>query len=151
VFKANAYAIASHLDMYSDVTYDLEHPIDLDPTGIDGDQFEQAEQRSVLFHGPRMSEAFGEVIDLDIAASRAHFDEDQGEAPNIGRFVPGSIDKVASFGATLTDFGPWFGQFQLRYFGPRPLIEDDSQNVPDDADGELLGAARRSAHVLRLR
>ncbi|WP_442975028.1 hypothetical protein, partial [Salmonella enterica] len=23
-------------------------------------------------------------------------------------------------------FGPWFGQFQLRYFGPRALIEDNS-------------------------
>ena len=27
----------------------------------------------------------------------------------------------------VTDCGPWFGQFQLRYFGPRPLIEDNSQ------------------------
>ncbi len=27
----------------------------------------------------------------------------------------------------MIDRGPWFGQFQLRYFGPRPLIEDDSQ------------------------
>ena len=25
------------------------------------------------------------------------------------------------------ELGPWFGHFQLRYFGPRPLIEDDSQ------------------------
>ncbi len=22
--------------------------------------------------------------------------------------------------------GPWFGQFQFRYFGPRPLIEDNT-------------------------
>ena len=27
----------------------------------------------------------------------------------------------------MLDRGPWFGHFQLRYFGPRPLIEDDSQ------------------------
>ena len=26
----------------------------------------------------------------------------------------------------MLDRGPWFGHFQLRYFGPRPLIEDDS-------------------------
>lgn len=44
-----------------------------------------------------------------------------------GDRIPGSIAKVASFGATLRDRGPWFGQFQLRYFGPRPLIEDDSR------------------------
>lgn len=34
---------------------------------------------------------------------------------------------MASLGATVVDLGPWFGQFQLRYFGPRPLIEDNSQ------------------------
>ena len=33
---------------------------------------------------------------------------------------------MASVGATVADLGPWFGQFQLRYFGPRPLIEDNS-------------------------
>jgi outer membrane receptor protein involved in Fe transport len=32
-----------------------------------------------------------------------------------------------SIGATVTQFGPWSGQLQLRYFGPRPLIEDDSR------------------------
>jgi hypothetical protein len=33
---------------------------------------------------------------------------------------------VLSAGATVTDLGPWFGQLQLRHFGPRPLIEDNS-------------------------
>jgi len=67
------------------------------------------------------------LLDADIAVSRARFDEPQGEAPNMGRHVPGSVDTVVSLGATVTDRGPWFGQFQLRYFGPRALIEDDSQ------------------------
>jgi outer membrane receptor protein involved in Fe transport len=67
------------------------------------------------------------LLDADIAVSRARFDEDQGSAPNIGRFIPGSVDTVVSLGATVTEYGPWFGQFQVRYFGPRPLIEDDSQ------------------------
>jgi outer membrane receptor protein involved in Fe transport len=67
------------------------------------------------------------LLDADIAVSRARFDEDQGDAPNIGRSIPGSVDTVVSLGATLTGYGPWFGQFQVRYFGPRPLIEDDSQ------------------------
>jgi outer membrane receptor protein involved in Fe transport len=26
----------------------------------------------------------------------------------------------------VVELGPWFGHFQLRYFGPRPLIEDNS-------------------------
>jgi outer membrane receptor protein involved in Fe transport len=67
------------------------------------------------------------LLDADIAVSRARFTEDQGEAPNLGRYIPGSVDTVVSLGATVTEHGPWFGQFQLRYFGPRPLIEDNSQ------------------------
>jgi outer membrane receptor protein involved in Fe transport len=67
------------------------------------------------------------LLDADVAVSRAHFDEGQGDAPNIGRYIPGSVNTVVSLGATVTELGPWFGQFQLRYFGPRPLIEDDSQ------------------------
>ena len=67
------------------------------------------------------------LLDADIAVSRARFNEDQGNEPNIGRYVPGSVDRVVSLGATVTEYGPWFGHFQLRYFGPRPLIEDNSQ------------------------
>ena len=66
------------------------------------------------------------LIDADVAFSQARFKEDQGDAPNAGRFIPGSVRTVASLGATVSDRGPWFGQFQLRYFGPRPLIEDNS-------------------------
>jgi outer membrane receptor protein involved in Fe transport len=78
------------------------------------------------------------LFDLDIAASKARFDEAQGDAPNAGRYIPGSVNTVASFGATVTDLGPWFGQFQLRYFGPRALIEDDSQR----SKSTLLAYAR---------
>ncbi|MEP7056276.1 MAG: TonB-dependent receptor, partial [Caldimonas sp.] len=66
------------------------------------------------------------LLDLDLALSHARF---RGPAADgtTGDRIPGAIGKVASFGATVTDLGPWFGQFQLRYFGPRPLIEDDTQ------------------------
>jgi len=63
------------------------------------------------------------LLDADLALSRARF-TDRDPA---GNRVPGSIDTVASLGATVSDLGPWFGAFQLRYFGPRPLIEDNSQ------------------------
>jgi outer membrane receptor protein involved in Fe transport len=63
------------------------------------------------------------LFDLDLAYSRAHYTE-HDEA---GDYIPGAIGKVASFGATITDIGPWSGAFQMRYFGPRPLIEDNSQ------------------------
>jgi hypothetical protein len=66
------------------------------------------------------------LLDADLAFSKAKFKELQGDAPNEGRFVPGSVRTVVSLGATVSDLGPWFGQFQLRYFGPRPLLEDNS-------------------------
>ncbi|WP_232731094.1 TonB-dependent receptor [Janthinobacterium sp. 67] len=62
------------------------------------------------------------LFDLDLAASRSRYTENDPA----GNFIPGSIDKVASFGVTVTDRGPWSGAFQLRYFGPRPLNEDNS-------------------------
>jgi outer membrane receptor protein involved in Fe transport len=67
------------------------------------------------------------LLDLDLAWSRARFTGTDPNVPPLGDYIPGSIEKVASFGVTLQDWGPWFGEFQLRYFGPRPLIEDDSQ------------------------
>jgi outer membrane receptor protein involved in Fe transport len=65
------------------------------------------------------------LFDLDFAASHARFTTDDPDTP--GRYIPGSVDKVVSFGVSVIDRGPWFGHFQLRYFGPRPLIEDNSQ------------------------
>ena len=63
------------------------------------------------------------LVDADLALSRARFsDEDPA-----GNRVPGAIDRVASLGVAVTDIGRWSGQFQLRYFGPRALIEDNSQ------------------------
>jgi hypothetical protein len=66
------------------------------------------------------------LLDADLAFSKTRFNQAQGDAPNEGRFVPGSVRTVVSMGATVSDKGPWFGQFQLRYFGPRPLVEDNS-------------------------
>ncbi len=62
------------------------------------------------------------LVDLDLSVSRTRFtDEDP-----VGDYIPGSLEKVASFGVTVDSIGPWFGMLQYRYFGPRPLIEDNS-------------------------
>lgn len=66
------------------------------------------------------------LLDGDVAFSQARFSTPQGEDPTVGTQVPGSVRTVVSLGATVTEFGRWFGQAQLRYFGPRPLIEDNS-------------------------
>ncbi|MEO7338180.1 MAG: TonB-dependent receptor [Caldimonas sp.] len=63
------------------------------------------------------------LIDADVALSRARYTA----FDPAGDFIPGSVDRVASLGLTLIDLGPWSGQFQLRHFGPRPLVEDNSQ------------------------
>ena len=62
------------------------------------------------------------LLDADFALSRARFTQ----FDPVGSFIPGSIDKVASLGFTVTDYKGWFGGMQLRYFGPRPLVEDNS-------------------------
>jgi hypothetical protein len=62
------------------------------------------------------------LFDLDFATSNARYTQ----SDLAGNYIPGSVDKVISFGTTLTNFGNWSGAFQLRYFGPRPLIEDNS-------------------------
>jgi outer membrane receptor protein involved in Fe transport len=62
------------------------------------------------------------LFDLDLAASRSRYTQNDPA----GNHIPGAIDKIASFGVTVTDRGPWSGALQLRYFGPRPLIEDNS-------------------------
>ncbi len=63
------------------------------------------------------------LFDLDVALSRTRFTQDDA----VGNFVPGSVEKVASFGVAVTEYGRWFGDFHVRYFGPRTLIEDNSK------------------------
>jgi outer membrane receptor protein involved in Fe transport len=62
------------------------------------------------------------LVDADLSWSRARFTQHDPA----GDFIPGSIAGVASLGATVTEWGRWSGQLQLRWFGPRPLVEDDS-------------------------
>src|SRR5712692_7386548 len=62
------------------------------------------------------------LIDLDLSASRAQFTDGNP----VGSYIPGAIDRVASLGVSLKDLGPWSGTLHARYFGPRPLIEDNS-------------------------
>jgi len=62
------------------------------------------------------------TVDADLALSRARYTENDP----VGNFIPGSVEKVFSLGASWADGGPWSGGLRLRYFGPRPLIEDNS-------------------------
>ena len=61
------------------------------------------------------------TIDADLAFARARFKQ----FDPVGDRIPGAVEGVASV-AVAVDKGPYFGAMQLRYFGPRPLIEDNS-------------------------
>ena len=64
-------------------------------------------------------------LDFDAAYARARFLEDDPAAP--GRYVPGAVEGVVSAAINFDDvWGGWFGGLRVRYFGPRPLIEDNS-------------------------
>jgi outer membrane receptor protein involved in Fe transport len=62
------------------------------------------------------------TVDADVAYARARF----RDADPVGQKIPGAVEGVASLALAVDNVGPYFGALQLRYFGPRPLIEDDS-------------------------
>ncbi len=61
-------------------------------------------------------------IDADVAYSRARF----SDFDPAGDRIPGAVEGVATLAAAINNRGPWYGSLRLRYFGPRPLIEDNS-------------------------
>jgi hypothetical protein len=56
------------------------------------------------------------LFDLDVAWSHARFAS--------GDRIPGAIESVVSAGVAVHEAGLWSGSIYLRYFGPRPLVED---------------------------
>jgi outer membrane receptor protein involved in Fe transport len=63
------------------------------------------------------------VLDADFSFSRARFKDDDPA----GDHIPGSIETVIAAGVTVDDIKGWFGGIRVRYFGSRPLIEDNSR------------------------
>ena len=62
------------------------------------------------------------TIDADVSFARARF---RNNDP-VGNHIPGAVEGVASLALAVDGLGPYFGALQLRYFGPRPLLEDNS-------------------------
>lgn len=62
------------------------------------------------------------VIDADLAWSRARFTD----YDPVGDRIPNAVEKVAAVGVTYNSPTGFYGGARLRYFGPAPLIEDDS-------------------------
>jgi outer membrane receptor protein involved in Fe transport len=62
------------------------------------------------------------TLDLDFAYTLARFTD----FDPAGDRIPGAPALVASGGVRFGGDAGWFGALRARYFGPRPLIEDDS-------------------------
>ena len=63
------------------------------------------------------------TFDGDVSLSRTR---DSQTSIRSATAFPGSVETVVSAGATVDSLHNVFGSVRWRYFGPRPLIEDDS-------------------------
>ena len=62
------------------------------------------------------------AIDVDAAFAHAR---SRGVDPAASR-IAGAVEGVGQIALTVDALGPWSGALRLRYFGPRPLTEDNS-------------------------
>jgi hypothetical protein len=62
------------------------------------------------------------TLDADLAFSTARFTDFDPS----GRYIPGSAGTIVSLGGAVPTERRIFGGLRWRYFGPRPLIEDNS-------------------------
>ncbi len=62
------------------------------------------------------------TLDADVSWSRARFTD----ADPVGNRVPGAVERVASLGVSVDANRALFASARWRYFGSRPLVEDDT-------------------------
>jgi hypothetical protein len=62
------------------------------------------------------------TLDLDLSFSKARYRDDEP----VGNLIPGSVQNVVVGGVSVDGLANFFGSVRVRYFGPRPLIEDGS-------------------------
>lgn len=73
------------------------------------------------YYAPPDGPLAGLILDADAAFSRARFRDHE----DVGDYIPESIQTTASM-AVSYNTGRWSVGARARYFGPRPLIEDNS-------------------------
>ncbi|HUJ79892.1 MAG TPA: TonB-dependent receptor [Nitrospiria bacterium] len=71
------------------------------------------------------------TVDADAAYTWARYTEavigtTYNGAPVAGYHIPDAIESVVTAGVSIHDLYGVFGSLRMRYFGPRPLIEDNS-------------------------
>jgi outer membrane cobalamin receptor len=92
------------------------------------------------------------TLDADLSISRARFRDGDPAGP----FIPGAVQNVVAAGAAVDGLGDFFGSVRVRYFGPRPLLEDNSvrseasTTVNALAGYELVRGLRAQVEVFNL-
>ncbi|MGV7211451.1 TonB-dependent receptor [Oxalobacteraceae bacterium A2-2] len=66
------------------------------------------------------------TLDLDLAYARARYRGPLPEGDPAGDHIPGAVQGTGQLAVTVDAGGPWSGALRLRYFGPRPLDEDNT-------------------------
>ena len=74
------------------------------------------------------------TVDVDYSYSEARFRDDAPE----GNFIPGAVQNVVAAGVSVDSIGDVFGSVRLRYFGERPLTEDNSVRSPASTTVNLM-------------
>jgi outer membrane receptor protein involved in Fe transport len=102
---------------------------------FDGDEAETTPGRPSQRKGVELSASYKPLpwlrLDSNFAATHVRYaNGDPGtsdtEPGHPGSYIPNSPDLISTATVTVEDLGPWFGALKFRYFGRRPLIEDDS-------------------------
>jgi hypothetical protein len=92
------------------------------------------------------------TADLDLSLSKARFRDNDP----VGNLIPGAVQKVVVGGVSVDSIANFFGSLRVRYFGPRPLIEDGSVNSKASTTlsalvgYEIIGGLRAQIEVLNI-
>jgi hypothetical protein len=92
-----------------------------------GDAGETAATRPSRRYGVELANYYSPLdwltFDVDYAWSHTRFRDHEPE----GDYIPGSVENVVGAGVTVHDIWGLIASLRLRYFGPRPLTEDDDE------------------------
>ena len=80
------------------------------------------------------------ALDADLAWSQARFTDGDAAGP----WIPGAATSTANLGLSWDSAGAWSGAMRLRYWGARPLVEDNSWRAPASTWINLRVGYRRS-------
>lgn len=82
------------------------------------------------------------TLDIEYARTDAAFTESDPDDPLIGNYIPGALRDVVSLGLSLAQPEGWYGSLRWRYFGERPLDENNGERSGSTAVMNLRAGYR---------